>query len=89
MRYFTAKSGNTVIEKQAISGDIADIDSLIARYQQLHPTYVIEELDKAAFDAVVATPIKSKAQLDWETFKATNPTAPQGILYLAKFLGLE
>lgn len=91
MRFFIAKNGSTVIDKQAVSGDDARIDAMVDQYKTNHPTLVVTELDQATFESTLMTPIQTQAQKDWATFKAQLPTpsALQGILYLAKVLGLE
>lgn len=91
MRYFIAKNGTTVVEKQVMGGDDAKIDSLVDQYKTNHPSLVVSEVDQPTFDATVYTPVLTPAQKDWAAFKTQlpQPTALQGILYLAKYLGLE
>lgn len=89
MRYFVAKNGSTVVEKQAVSGDDVQVDALVAKYRATHPTLVVEELDQTTFDSTAYVPPLTPAQAAWATFKASSPTAPQAIAYLAKVLGLE
>lgn len=91
MRYFIAKTGSTIIEKQVIEGDNVKIDALVDQYKLNHPGFVVLELDQSAFDATVMVPVQSQAQKDWATFKVQQPTptALQGVLYLARYLNLE
>lgn len=91
MRYFIAKSGSTVVEKQAVSGDDSKIDSSVNNYKLNHQNFSVTEVDETTFDATVLPVQQTKAQKDWTEFKAQQPTpsALQGILYLARYLGLE
>lgn len=89
MRYFIAKNGSTVVDKQAIEGADADINVMVARYQANHPTLVVIELDQATFDATPCTLPQNVSQIAWATLKASSPTALQAITFIARYLGLE
>lgn len=92
MRFFIAKNGSSVVvEKQVFSGDDTAINDIIAKFSAAHPALVVTEVDSTTFDASVVPVQQTQAQKDWATFKAQlpQPTALQGIIYLAKFLGLE
>jgi hypothetical protein len=78
-----------VIDKRAMAGDNAKIDALAADYVVKFPSLVITEVDQATFDATALVPPPTADQIAWAAFKATTPTALQGIVYLAKFLNLE
>lgn len=92
MRYFIAKNqSNVIVEKQCLAGDDNQINNIVANYQSNHPAFTIAEVDQPTFDATVMPVVQTQAQKDWTTFKVGPPvpTALQGVLYLAKFLGLE
>lgn len=91
MRYFIAKNGENIVDKQAVSGEDEKIDVLVTQYKASHPGFVVTELDQATFESTSITLVQTQAQKDWVTFKAQvpTPTALQGILYLARYLGLE
>lgn len=83
------------IEKRVLDGDDDKNLELVNRFAENHPNLTIEvhrpeDADwQTAFVDVVVVPEKTQAQKDWATFKATNPTALQAIVYLAKVIGLE
>lgn len=62
MRYFFAKNGATVIEKQAFTGDDSKADAAIANYLSTHPGLTAQETNQATFDStnVVIDPIPSR-----------------------------
>ena len=89
MRFFIARNGSTVIDKQVYAGDDVKADALVARYLVIHPDFTVQEVDQTVFDTTIMMPIQTQAQRDWTAFKASSPTAFQAIIYLAKMLGLE
>lgn len=89
MRFFIAKNGSTVVDKQAAAGNDKDIDVLVARYKTAHPALTVEELDETAFNAAVMVQPLTARQQAWATFKAGSPSAAQAITFLAKEIGLE
>lgn len=89
MRYFIARSGNDVVGKRVAEGDDTAIDEQLTQYKDNHPEQTVSEVDKDTFEATLMATKPTPAQVAWAAFKATGPTAPQAIGYLAKHLGLE
>jgi hypothetical protein len=89
MRYFIAKNGSAVVEKQALCGDNDKMEALINQYKTAHPALTVTELDQDAFDATVYTPPLTSSQQAWSTFKASSPTVLQIATFFARYLGLE
>lgn len=62
-RFFIARNGASVIERQVMAGDDAKIDAIVAKYRTDHPTLTLTETDQATYDATPMDPAPITAAL--------------------------
>ena len=90
--YVLVLKNGQAIAREGYSGDTTGVQARLDARKAKDPTldFLIfqNESDPDYANAQIVSPL-TPSQQAWDTFKKTNPSVPQMILYLARAMGLE